>query len=198
MPVQSGPIIIAAATAAIGNFFQNRSADIARKKAIHDAELTRAESIFREVTTSMDNLFFYLRHVAMPVAIRKARKEMDTAQEDAASWAAFDQALMTWTVNKNRLCVVVRRYFGDESKELLEKIHDGLALSKRFVVSTYYGRSASIVEEGMTEDELTERYKQYKEQVDEVEPYMVQLSDIMMGKIQHQTVGILGQEDQDG
>ena len=180
-----GPIVIAAATAAIGSFFQNRSAKLTREHQLREAELHQARQIFREVSTSMDSLFYYFRHAALHVAVRRAKGDNSNADEDSKIWNAYDESLVSWTTNKNRFATQVRRYFGEDNEKRLFEIQEGFDKAKSVVAATFYQRKGSVVSNGR------ENSRKYYGQLTPLEGTISDLGDGMMSKIQHQTVGLL-------
>ena len=189
MPLPLGPILLAGATAAVGWFFQNHSAKLARERQLRDSELKQAQEIFEEVSNSMDALYFYLRHGAMHVAVRKARQqEAGEAQsmEDAATWEGYEEAVLDWMTNKTRFLAQMRRYFGEANRRRLRHIQQEFGKAGGLVAATYYDRKASVVKEDGTESS-----GDYYLIVKPLEARILELSEQMIAQIQSQRVGQL-------
>lgn len=191
MPAALGPIFVAGATAAIGYFFQNQSAKIANERQQREAELARAQKIFKEVSTSADSLGYHLR-AAMYAALRKAT---DTSAEkfeklDRATWISYERAQEAWMSSKTRFKAQVGRYFGDENRDRMEKLQERFSRAKTVVEATYYdtGRN-SVVKQGKEDSKQRNKYFLL---IDEIEELLLELSEQMIRQVQRQTVGRLG------
>ncbi len=122
MALPLAPIFIAVATAGIGTFFQLRASKIANERDLREAELDRAREIYKELSESMDQVYYYLMHRAMDVAIRKAKGDESQTEVDDENWQAYGQAVAQWMTNHTRFDVGVRHYFGEENHQRLAVI----------------------------------------------------------------------------
>ncbi len=178
------PIVIAAAGAAITWMFQNHSARLVHERNKREAELRRAEEIFKEVSTCLDAVYYYLRHAALHVAVRQAKQDTSLEQEDLQTWQAYNQALLEWMTNKTRFAEQVKRYFG----ERLDHIDEVFDEAKSLVAATYYDRTRSVVKNGVEDSGA------YYEKIDALEEDLRALSGKMIDAIQGQNVGQLRQQ----
>ncbi len=196
MPAQFGPVLVAAATAAIGYFFQQNSAKNAyarqqadalleQERRLRERELQRAHEIFQEISGAMDVLYYYVKHSAMHVAVRRAR-DGTREKEDRETWDAYERALVTWMTNKTRFSAEIRQYFGDRSHQRLKAIQEAFGEAKSLLHATFYKRSGSVVKKGK---EDSGRY--YGEIVDPLEGKVLELTEQMIRDIQNQHVGRL-------
>jgi len=198
--------LIAGATAAIGWFFQENSAknarlcqhadaELERKRQLREAELSRAQEIFNEISNTMDVLYYWLEDAAIHVAIRRAKDDKTQEQQDGATWDKVEHAVMHWMSHKTRFATQVRQYFGEENHELLHKIHALFDEAWSLVESTYYKGNKSIVKNGTA---TLRGYKKYygivgssKQKNRGLEREIITLSERMIRDIQNQYVGIL-------
>lgn len=195
MPLPLAPIFIAGATTAIGWVFQENSAKLKRERQLREAELARAQVIYQETSEAMDVLYYLLAGAAIHVAVRKAEKNTTRGREDAATWVKVEGAVMHWMTHKTRFGTQVRRYFGSESHELLNKIHGSFDDAWDIVEHTYYDGKKSIAKNGKV------NYRGYRKFFGIVRPSkqrnrnlkreIITLSERMMRDIQNQNVGIL-------
>lgn len=185
MPLPLTPIVIAAATAGIGTFFQLRAAKIANERDLREAELNRAREIYKELSEAMDQVYYYLVHRAMGVAVRKALGDKSQEEVDANNWNDYGEAVAHWMRNHTRFDVGVRHYFGEDNHQRLKVIQDGFKKAGKLVGATYQGKPTSVVKNGKEDS------AEYYRFVHSLETRLLELGEQMTREIQHQNVGRL-------
>ncbi len=185
MPIPLAPIFIAAATAGIGTFFQLRAAKIANERDLREAELNRAREIYKELSESMDKVYYQLMHRAMDVAVRNAKGDESQAEVDGPNWSGYGEAVSQWMTNQTRFDVGVRHYFGDENHQRLKAIQGAFMKAGKKVGATYLGLPDSVVEDGEA------NAAEYYERVKDLEVKLLELGEEMTREIQNQNVGRL-------
>lgn len=186
MPAPIVPIFIAAATAGIGWFFQNTSANIANQRAMRRNELARAHEVFKEVSHAVDTLYYYLRNGAMYVAIRKAENDISRDREDAETWDGYERAVLNWKSHRTRFAAQVQRYFGSDIHSRLLAIQRVFDEAEDAVEDTFYLTEDSLVKNGSGAN-----VDSYNERLDAIEAELMSLSEQMIKEIQHENVGRL-------
>lgn len=183
-------ILIPTATAAVGKFFQHNSANLENRRQLRDAELKQAEVIFEEVSPAIDVLYYYLRHAAMRVAVRKAKGDNTREKQDVETWDGYEKALLNWMAHKNRLLAQVHQYFGEENSIRLKKIEKVLDKARSSVNATYYNTDNSVVKDG--KDESWKFYQMLDNE--DIEQVLIDLNQEMIKEIQSRNVGQLRKE----
>ena len=183
MALPLAPIFIAAATAGIGTFFQLRAAKIANERDLREAELNRAREIYKELSEAMDQVYYYLMHRAMNIAVRRALGDRSQEELDATNWNDYGEAVAHWMTNQTRFDVGVRHYFGKDSHRCLKAIQDQFKKAGKLVGATYQGKPASVVKDGKEES------AEYYRVVQSLEARLLDLGEQMTREIQHQNVG---------
>ncbi len=190
MPLPLAPIFIAGATAGIGTFFQIRAEKIARARDLREAELNRAREIYQELSESMDQVYYYLMHRAMGVAVRKALGDETQKEVDAEHWHGYGQAVTQWMTNQTRFDVGVRHYFGEENHRRLKVIQHEFKTSGKLVGATYQGKPHGVVKDGKADT------ADFFQAVESLEAHLLELGEQMTREIQHQNVGRLRKKRQ--
>ncbi len=185
MPAPLVPIIVAAATAGIGWFFQNTSANIANQRAQRRSELARAHEVFKDVSHAVDTLYYYLRNGAMYVAVRKALNDESRKDQDVETWDGYEKAVLGWKSHRTRFVAQVQRYFGSDIKTRLLAIQSEFDQAEDAVEDTYYQTPDSLVRGGDADVEP------YNERLDALEGELLSLSEHMIREIQNENVGSL-------
>ncbi len=185
MPGILGPLVLSAAGTAVGTFFQNRSARMKRDRQQLADELRRAEEISNEISGVLDGLRYHFEGGPLYVAVRKAKGDQSRAESDRKTWDHYEADLMTWMKNRSRFTAKTGRYFGEESGALLKEIEDIVDDAESLVESTYYGRKRSLVKKDRIE------YSRFFDMVEPLQHKVTELHDLMVAKIQDQSVGAL-------
>ena len=107
MPQVLVPILIAAATAAIGAFFQNRQANTDEQVKRTDLELAQAQALFDVLSPQMDARIFAMQRVYW--AITDKHQGIDNIK---TRWDTYQQTLLTWNGDLNKNASLLEGYYG--------------------------------------------------------------------------------------
>jgi hypothetical protein len=188
-----GPIVIAAATAAVGHFFQSQSAKIANERQLRDAELALAREIFNEVCTSIGRVHYFLRSAATPGCLALESDASEKARPGVETWGQYDQAMIQWATHWNRHKAQVRKYFGEESHALFTEIGEEFETAREAIEASKNYRSARSWTRSANGGRR-EILQEMKKPLEVLDQKIEDLVEGMMTKIQEQTVGALGKK----
>lgn len=112
-------------TSIVGGFIsfmiQNRSWDHQYNQTLLQSEKQKAESVFTDVSSLMDNRIYKMRKIIWGFSTNENDKEINQR------WDDYKKILDDWNINLNKNLALVQIYFGDEARQIFEnKIHSQL------------------------------------------------------------------------
>lgn len=191
-----GPIVIAAATAAVGSFFQDRGAKIANTRQKREAEMRQAQSIAEEISVSMDSVFYYFNHAALRVVARRSENDTSRSETDLLTWRSYQTAMETWAKNHHRFGAQVLEYFGKPVyEEYLEEIQRDIQKANEVLETNYYQSSQQARPERVSRTKKyfgtkgNDDYDKYQAVLETLDKRMFDFSRTMLRQIQSQQIG---------
>lgn len=186
------PVLIAALTTLVGNFFSNRQTKIADEREFRQTELKSANKLFDDVSISMNTLTESSQDVMWALVLRPDQEQWTT--RDVASWEAYDKELASWNRARSRNLALTNKYFGDDVGAKLNKIQDDLKELETRINSNYFERKTG--KWFMSNDQKKRKAYTQKGKFLEIskrllDKEIISLTEAMIEKIQKQEVGAL-------
>ncbi len=188
------PVILGGLTTLIGNFFVNRQKQIAAEREFRATELAMANKVFDELSVSMATLAEASRDAMWALVLRPDRKKW--RQEDHANWQAYNEALGPWNKSRARNRALTKKYFGEDTEQVLKEIQADLADLESKISATYFDRTDSDNYMTRKKDEKKAEkksaYVKFRDTSDRLlDVDIVALTETMIDRIQKQEVGAL-------
>lgn len=142
------PILIAGATAAIGSYFQNRSAQNANERNLRASELITAKKIYEETNNLICIMYFYVSGDGFYAALRKGLGDTSREAADTANWMKYEQVELSYRTSIDRVISEVEIYFGPAQAKELQSIHHNLEAAAIEINRLYWGTKHSMLESG--------------------------------------------------
>ena len=163
-------------TTLVGGFlaqsWQTRSARIAREAEQKRVEQRAATQVFEELSRIMDKRLYRMRRVHNGLGSNLSKEKM------SARWEAYREVLFEWNENLNRNLALVKRYFGDDARNVLE-----YKIQARFIE---FGR---LLEGGPYPENIKSKYDHRQSVADDLNDVIYQFDIALISDIQSGNIG---------